>query len=108
MNQFQIDQLRIVLTEACDAHIANGGQIISGHFYGAGNRCCPVGCVHKKNSSLSLAEALAEASGLVIDENRLWSFVDGFDDRDGVGQDTDLLALGRELRQKYLPVSNKE
>lgn len=107
MNKDQLDKLRSVLVQACDAHIANGGRIVSNHFYGTNKGCCPITCVrrlHGYSSDISFIDALSQAIGTEIDDYQFWSFVDGFDDRSSpiLNSDPELFDLGKELRNKYI------
>jgi hypothetical protein len=101
--QTQIFKDRIV--QAVDAHIANGGILLSGCFGFRKTAMCPVSCVI---GSPDLQGALSHklvsnVLGFDVSDEEVWSFIDGFDGNPhtvvGVPE---LYQFGLELRQKYL------
>lgn len=111
MDQKQISKFRTLLIEACDKHIASGGAITDSGF-GSGHYLCPITCLVGYQKDGVYSQRIAEVAGLPIFPGDMWSFIRGFDNpppnEDTDPHPNDLVKLGQELRQKYLPVPNKE
>lgn len=108
MKEELYNKFKNLITEACEAHLAAGGTIISGSFT-RDDSCCPISCVVGAPSLLSYGpfHELNVRLGEQVPEEEYWNFIDGFDGKDAtsVRESTKLFQLGRELRAKYIKES---
>jgi hypothetical protein len=114
-----IDKLRSLLIAAIDKHIAGGGTIISGKFFLIPKSttdnitaCCPIYCLTDSMYD-NFERKVAQMLGIDIKTDNdvytlldeLWAFIHGFDGKPhGKANDRypDMVALGQELRAKYI------
>ena len=108
LNSDQIQDLRGMLMEACDLHIANGGTIISGRFQGLTdpNQCCPVRCLAEESDNYPVTKEVASLLGVGYSlglDTDVWDFIHAFDDEPGFpASHSPMAALGHELRTMYI------
>ena len=106
LNSDQIQDLRGMLVEACDLHIANGGTIIAGRFQILGDptKCCPVQCLVRGDSPvvITISSLLGMKYTWEI-SHEVWDFIHAFDDEPGYPASySPMAALGHELRDMYI------
>lgn len=102
MTSDQIQEIRGMLTEACDLHIANGGRIRSICFDNGKGARCPIGCLVGESPTSEYIKPAASILGLEYPEI-LWDFIHAFDDiSDYPATRSPLAALGHELRDMYI------
>lgn len=105
MKQETLDKFRTLLTEAADKYLANGGKIISGGFRtNAGS--CPITCLLGSDYG-ELDKSISRLVGDTIYDEQIWSFIYSFDSRQEepglpIYNDPQMVALGQELRTKYI------
>jgi hypothetical protein len=94
------------INAAVDAHIANGGKIVSLSFGCGTNECCPIGALIGKDYDLDqfIYVQVANKLGFYFTNDDMWSFIEGFDN-DGMGKITnmDLFSIGVKLRTRINP-----
>jgi len=98
----QVQDIRGMLTEACELHIADGGYIISNGFADADKGLCPIGCLAGDPPGEVYVTSIVKLLGLQNAE-MLWDFIHAFDNVSNYpATRSPLAALGRELRDKYI------
>jgi hypothetical protein len=101
----QIQDLRGMLTEACDLHIADGGTIISGRFQVPTHpkQCCPMQCLVGDGM---MAKTVAHLLGVECNvqlSDEVWELIHAFDNApDYPASLSAMAALGHELRTMYI------
>ena len=101
----QVQDIRGMLTEACDLHISDGGRILSSCFDNERGGRCPIGCLVGSSSEGGYIGPATSILGIKEDTEVLLDFVYAFDNNlDYPATRSPLAALGHELRAKYLPV----
>jgi hypothetical protein len=107
LTQEQLDLFEEQITAAIDAHLARGGKLMVGGFYGADpNTLCPISCMTGACPKRGYDEALSRELSFDISYNEMFEFINGFDTPTSFQsptQDSPLFRLGRKLREKYLP-----
>jgi hypothetical protein len=104
MTPEQVEQFRSAMTAAVEDHLAKGGTLCSGAFGNDDKIRCPISCLLDTSiTSESRPELITKKLGFQFSLGEMWIFIDSFDGR-GWAKKSLLSQVGRELRQKYLPV----
>jgi hypothetical protein len=114
MDKEQLETFKTQLSLAIEAHLANGGKLISGSF-GYGKCLCPIACLVNEPElptkfemafSRKYEKAVSEKLGFEVSANDMWDFIGAFDDEDKLTIN-EVMVIGIELRKKYLTKTNE-
>lgn len=106
MNAKQAHPFRALLEEACDAHIKDGGRIISGVF-GYDETVCPIACLLNGTGSpvADFINLVQKEMNYTMSTDEVWAFITSFDGlniHEEYEQYVFAILIGKALREKYI------